>query len=195
MFGGDSDEEEDDDDEDTDIFAQATSSSKKKDDLLKKKPVDLAPKPAEPASAPKKEEPPPLKACLMIKIVEFNEETNAKKAYKEVMKVEMEAEAKNRIVKCIASANRFAFLIKEPQQNGEEHLVLYIYDLKATKYQGFINLTQNLGIPDLSKQQYDIIFSSGALKGCLTIFTKDTLYLIAENSRNGQPGKWSLIRK
>jgi hypothetical protein len=58
-----------------------------------------------------------------------------------------------------------------------------------------MNLSLSLGVPDLSKHQLDLIFSSGALKGCLTIFTKDTLYLIAENSRNGQPGKWSLIRK
>ena len=98
-------------------------------------------------------------------------------------------------MKCISSTERFGFLIKELQMNGEEHLVLYIYDLKATKYQGFMNLSLSLGVPDLSKQPLDLIFSSGALKGCLTIFSKDTLYLIAENSRNGQPGKWSLIRK
>jgi hypothetical protein len=58
-----------------------------------------------------------------------------------------------------------------------------------------MNLSLSLGVPDLSKHLLDLIFSSGALKGCLSILTKDTLYLIAENSRNGQPGKWSLIRK
>lgn len=79
----------------------------------------------------------------------------------------------------------FAFLIKEMQANNEEHLILYLYDFKATKYMGFINLTENLEVPNLSKIPLDLIFSSGALKGCLTLFTKDTLYLIAENSRNG----------
>jgi hypothetical protein len=52
-----------------------------------------------------------------------------------------------------------------------------------------------LGISELAKQPLDLIFSSGAQKGSLTVFCKDTLYLIAENSRDGQPGKWSLIRK
>ena len=75
-----------------------------------KKPVEAAPKPAEPEV--KKEE--PLKACLMIKIVEFNEEAITNKGYKEVMKVEMGLDVKKRIVKCIASASRFAFLMKEP---------------------------------------------------------------------------------
>jgi hypothetical protein len=114
---------------------------------------------------------------------------------KEIWKLEMGLDFKNKIVKSISSHRRFAFLIKEMQSNNEEHFLLYIYDFKATKYLGFINLTVNLAIPDLSKVPMDIIFSSGALKGCLTLFTKDTLYLIAENSRNGQPGKWSLIRK
>ena len=75
-----------------------------------KKPVEAAPKPAEPVA--KKEE--PLKACLMIKIVEFNEEAITNKGYKEVMKVEMGLDVKKRIVKCIASASRFGFLMKEP---------------------------------------------------------------------------------
>jgi hypothetical protein len=63
------------------------------------------------------------------------------------------------------------------------------------KYLGFINLSQQLGIPDLAKIPVDMIFSSGTPKGSLTIYVKDYLYLIAESSRYGKPGKWSLIRK
>jgi hypothetical protein len=121
----------------------------------------------------------------MVKLVQFDEDANKKKEHQEIWKLEMDLDFKKKIVKCISSPRRFAFLVKEIQANNEEHLILYIYDFKATKYMGFINLTLNLGVPDLSKIPMDLIFSSGALKGCLTIFTRDTLYLIAENSRNG----------
>ena len=111
MYGEDSDSEGDDDDEDTDIFAQATGSKKKQEEgLLKKKPVEAAPKPDE--KELKREE--PLKACLVIKLVDFNEEALAKKGYKELLKLEMDLEFNKKIVKCIASTNRVAFLIKEP---------------------------------------------------------------------------------
>ena len=50
---------------------------------------------------------------MVIKLVEFNEEAIAKKGYKELLKVEMDLEFKKKIVKCIASSSRVAFLIKE----------------------------------------------------------------------------------
>jgi hypothetical protein len=40
--------------------------------------------------------------------------------------------------------------------------MVFIYDISATKYLGFINLTQSLGVQDLVKQPFDLIFSQGS---------------------------------
>jgi hypothetical protein len=103
--------EEDDDDDDGDIFAQFTGgSSKKKEQFFKKKPQEKV----EAVVAEVKAEV-PLKEGLVIKLVEFNDEANGKKSHKELWKIEMDNGFRKKIVKCIASTRRFAFLIKELQ--------------------------------------------------------------------------------
>jgi hypothetical protein len=110
--GGFSEEEEDDDDdEDGDIFAQFTGgSSKKKEQFFKKKHVQQTEAVVDEVKAEV-----PLKEGLVIKLVEFNDEANAKKSHKELWKIEMENGFRKIIVKCIASTRTFAFLIKELQ--------------------------------------------------------------------------------
>jgi hypothetical protein len=106
-----SDEEDEEDEDDGDIFAQFTGgSNKKKEQFFKKKPEQQA---QVPAAEVKVEA--PLKEGLMIKLVEFNDEANAKKQHKELWKIEMDLGFRKKIVKCISSARRFAFLIKELQ--------------------------------------------------------------------------------
>ena len=98
-------------DDDGDIFAQFTGgSSKKKEQFFKKKPQEKA---EVPVAEVKVEA--PLKEGLVIKLVEFNDEANAKKSHKELWKIEMDNGFRKKIVKCIASTRRFAFLIKELQ--------------------------------------------------------------------------------
>lgn len=77
--------------------------------MLKKKQREVG----APVPEAKKEE--PLKACFYVKLVEFNEEANKNKEHKEVWKLEIDAEFRKKIVKCISSPRRFAFLIKESQ--------------------------------------------------------------------------------
>ena len=77
--------------------------------MLKKKQTEEA---AAPILKVKKEE--PLKPCFYVKLVEFNDEANKNKEYKELWKIEIDSEFRKKIVKCISSSRRFAFLIKEP---------------------------------------------------------------------------------
>ena len=75
MGEGFSEEEEEDDEDDGDIFAQFTGgSSKKKEQFFKKKPQEKAQVPVAEVKAEV-----PLKEGLVIKLVEFNDEANAKK--------------------------------------------------------------------------------------------------------------------
>ena len=79
-------EEDEDDDDDGDIFAQFTGGkSKKKKQFFKKKPVQQAEVAVDEVKAEL-----PLKEGLVIKLVEFNDEANAKKSHKEIWKIEME---------------------------------------------------------------------------------------------------------
>jgi hypothetical protein len=106
-----SEEEEEDEDDDGDIFAQFTGgSSKKKEQFFKKKPEQQAPVPVAEVKVEA-----PLKEGLVIKLVEFNDEMNAKKQHKELWKIEMDLGFRKKIVKCISRTRRFAFLIKELQ--------------------------------------------------------------------------------
>lgn len=64
----------------------------------------------------------------MVKLVQFDDESNRKKEYNEIWKIEMPLDFKKKLVKCISSKRFFAFLIKE-MISGEDQLILYIYDL------------------------------------------------------------------
>lgn len=67
--------------------------------------------------------------------------------------------------------------------------------MMQNKYLGYINLNSIIGAELLNVNQIDFIFSSASSKGSLTVYHKDTLYLIAESSREGLKGKWTLVRK
>ena len=121
-----SEEEEDDD---GDIFAQFSAPKKiKKEEVKKVVAVEEA------------KEPEPIKHSIQIKLIQFDEEANQKKECRELWKIEVPKEFPNKLVKTISNSNRFAFLVKDIIQ-GEEQLILFIYDLKATKYLGYINLS------------------------------------------------------
>jgi hypothetical protein len=78
---------------------------------------------------------------------------------------------------------------------GEEDLIVYLYDMLQNKYLGFINLNSMVGSTKIDPNQVDFIFSSATSKGSLTVYHKDSLYLIAESSREGIRGKWNLVRR
>lgn len=86
-------------------------------------------------------------------------------------------------------------MTKEPGTTSKEQLIIYLYDLMQNKYLGYINLNKLIDQENLQISQIDFIFSSATSKGSLTVFFKDSLYLIAESSREGIRGKWTLIRK
>ncbi len=78
-------------------------------------------------------------------------------------KLELPLDFRKKLIKCIASPKFFAFVLREKiQGENDEQVIVYIYDISATKYLGFINLTLNFGIPDLVKQPLDLIFSQGS---------------------------------
>ncbi len=90
-------------------------------------------------------------------------------------------------------------MTKETSNNkvggGEEELIVYLYDMLQNKYLGFINLNSMVGSTKIDPNQVDFIFSSATSKGSLTVYHKDSLYLIAESSREGIRGKWNLVRR
>lgn len=99
------------------------------------------------------------------------------------------------MLKCRASEQFFAFLVLDVNADDKEQLVVYLYDLLQNKYLGFINLHAVTGLKELHVNQIDFIFSSASSKGSLTLYYKDTLYLIAESSREGLKGQWTLVRR
>lgn len=101
-----------------------------------------------------------------------------------------------KMLKCRTSEQFFAFMTQETSGGYEGQLIVYVYDLLQNKYLGFINLNSLIGTRDsLQPDQVDFIFSSATSKGSLTVYHKDSLYLIAESSREGMRGKWSLVRR
>ena len=60
--------------------------------------------------------------------------------------MELPLEFKKKMIACKACEDFFAFMTKESISNGPEQLYIYIYDLFSSKYLGFINISQIIGV-------------------------------------------------
>jgi WD40 repeat protein len=96
--------------------------------------------------------------------------------------------------KCRASEQFFAFMILDTVDDKDQ-LIVYLYDMMQNKYLGHINLHAVIGLKTLNVNHIDFIFSSASSKGSLTVYYKDTLFLIAESSREGLKGQWTVVKK
>ena len=132
---GEDEEDNGNSDEDDDIFAQFTKPAKKQEPLLKKAKQEAAavsqPEPVVPEV--------PLKPMVIVKMIQFDDETSKQKQCKELWKIELPVDFKRRMVKCRTSEQFFAFMTREPG-NKEDQLVVYLYDIMQNKYLGYINL-------------------------------------------------------
>ncbi|CDW90006.1 wd-40 repeat-containing protein [Stylonychia lemnae] len=174
---GDEDDDDGSDSSDGDIFGQISGIGKKKD-----KYVPLKKKQQEVIVEVKKDE--PLKHTLLLKLAIFNEKSLAKKQYEELWKVEFPLSYKSKNYKCKNNSEFFSFMIND---GPNDDLYIYLYDLTSNKYIGFVNTTEILGIKQ-DINQVDYVLTRGSAKGSITLYSQDNLYLIAQSSRDGQPG-------
>jgi hypothetical protein len=59
------------------------------------------------------EEEKPLEAGIIIKVIQFDEESDKKKECKELWRVKLPLDFKKKFIKCISSSKFLAFLLKE----------------------------------------------------------------------------------
>eukprot|EP00347_Sterkiella_histriomuscorum_P004436 403360465 len=175
-YGDDDDSESS---EEVDIFGNSTKKDKYKP--LKKKQEQVVVKQPEE----------PLKHQLLLKMIQFDEKSHSQKQYQELWRVELPMSFKHKEYKCRYNTEFISFMINDGPSND---LYIYLYDLTSNKYIGFVNTTEITGYKQ-EISQIDYVLTKGSAKGSITLYSQDSLYLISQSARDGQPGKWSLIRK
>ena len=78
-------------------------------------------------------------------MISFSDSSLKKKEHEEVWRIELPVAYKHKEIKCKSSQDFFGFMIKEGSSPMDETLLLFLYDIIANKYIGFINVSQAIG--------------------------------------------------
>ena len=108
-------------------------------------------------------------------------------------KTELPVAFKNREITCKMDSKYIGLLLKDDGKDKCDK-VLYVYETMTHRYLGFINLSELLDRPS-NNVALDFVFPKNQQKGGLIIFCRDVVYLLAQDPRKSDSGKWTVVHK